>query len=61
MALGLAQSVTEMSTRKIFLVSKCGRCVGLITGHSPGTVRACAGLYKVCLPLPLSLQCDGGS
>ena len=55
MALMSAQSVTEMGTRKIFLVSECGRCVGLTTGLSPGTVRACAGLYKVCLPLPLSL------
>jgi hypothetical protein len=56
MALGSTQSLTEMSTRNIFL-GKGGRCVGLITlppscanflkiwvPQPPGTLRACQGL-----------------
>ena len=55
------QPLTEMSTRKIFLRGKGGRCVGMTTlppscaychdiweCHPPGTLRACPDLYRDC-------------
>jgi hypothetical protein len=61
MALGSTQPLTEMSTRNYFLGGKGGRRVGLKTFSSscancleiwepqtPGTHRACTGLYRDC-------------
>jgi hypothetical protein len=63
MALGLTQPLTEMSTRNISWV-RGGLCVGLTTlltscadcleiwePQSPGTLRACPGVYRDCVAL----------
>ena len=44
MALGLTQSLTEMSTRNISLGGKGGRCVGLTT--LPPVCADCLEIWK---------------
>jgi len=44
MSLGLTQSLTEMSTRNIFLWGKGGRCVGLRT--LPPSCAECLEIWK---------------
>jgi len=71
MALGSTQPLTEMSTRDISLGGgpEDGRCVRLTTlppscadcleiwePQTPGTLRACPGMYGDCFPFVLVVR-----
>jgi len=61
MALGLTQTLTEMSTRKIsdFLGGKGGRCVGLTTYHLHVPIVLKSGSLKLLEPSRPVQACHG--